>query len=491
MPNIENEKNIDFKIEKREPRNEKEFMKLVDEIGAQIDEEKKDGFGKLDNIDKIPGIKEKEAFVDRKVAYLPDHGEAIFVGDTHGEVQTFEKILNGTKFAERAKRGEDVYLVMLGDYVDRGKHPLENLETILNLKKAFGKRVVMIRGNHDFAYTVMPHEFPNQVEDKFGKKDAYWKVQELFNKLPHTIISKNGLIGMHGGCPSNTSKISALNNIGDEYNDEVYWNDPDPNFNETYLDNGQRGAGKIFGRKAADNFLNKMGGVALVRSHQYDFGGYAAHFDGKVITIFSASLHRVGKPSAIKVDLGSKMPINYKLINVKLEDANGYFQYPKYDGKVMNFENPEKLKTEKKIENIKTINKNIAESRKWVEDNKILLSHDNKILEIARALRKGVNEKSLDSNIVKEIRLIEKQKPLIEIIFDFREKNLLIEDSIALKRFIILQNKLKLLKPEQNKETVEIRKQMIEIKNKRIEIHNKRITYQNERIEYFRKKIKR
>jgi hypothetical protein len=382
--------------------------------------------------------------------------------------------------------------VLLGDYVDRGKHPLENLETIFNLKKAFGKRIVMLRGNHDFKKTVKPHEFPWQVQDKFGRDNAYEKVQKLFDKLPHTVVCKNGLIGMHGGCPSDVNKINELNNTGNDCYDEVYWNDPNPSFDGTYLNNDDRGGvGKIFGRQAVDNFLNKLGGAKLIRSHQYDFGGYDTHFNGKVITIFSASLHRVGKPSAINVDLGSKMPINYKLINVKFEDANGYFQYPKYDGKVMNFEKIPSPKSERIAEDPKSINKNIAESRKWVADNKILLENNKKLLDTARLLRKGVEERKLDSAIAKEIRSIEKHKPLIEIIFEFREKNLLVEDAITLKRIIILKEKLKLLKPEQNKEIAEIKNQMADLRKKRIEISNKRVTYQNERIEYFRKKIKR
>ena len=54
-------------------------------------------------------------------------GQAIFVGDTHGDLEATKSIVR--KYLNSENR-----VVFLGDYVDRGPASAENLNTLLSLK---------------------------------------------------------------------------------------------------------------------------------------------------------------------------------------------------------------------------------------------------------------------------------------------------------------------------------------------------------------------
>jgi|GEM_PF-641113 len=487
MTNIERKGGEEFKIEKREPRNEKEFIDLTMEVGRQIENEKKKGFGKLKNINKIPEIKEKETFTDQNIVYLPNHGEAIFVGDTHGEVQTTERIIKGSRFAERAAKGEDVYMVFLGDYVDRGNNPLENLETLLNLKKAFGERVILLRGNHDFAHKVNPHEFPHQVTSKFSSLNAYNKTQEFFDKLPNTLVSANGVVAMHAGCPSDVASIKDINKGETPFDNEIFWNDPEPAFQGDYLPN-PRGAGKMFGQKALDRFLDQIGARVLVRSHQYDYGGFASHLNNKVITIFSSSLHRVAKPVFYSLNLGAINFEGAKINVMKMEDEKGFFRIPPYDEKVMHFEKERVSAPEPEVTDRKKIEKSIAENRKWVADKTRILTSTQKLLDTARIMRKNPAQK-LNSQLVEKVNNIRGKGPIIEAIFILRENAFNLEYLIAGKKIEILKARDYISKNTEDKNS--IRKSIVELRDKRIKIQKILETYMNEKTKYYQNKIKK
>ena len=73
---------------------------------------------------EVSGILEREP----KLIRLPSHGRAVFVGDTHGDLDATEKVVS------RFLKGSDT-LVFLGDYVDRGSFSRENVDTLLRAKR--------------------------------------------------------------------------------------------------------------------------------------------------------------------------------------------------------------------------------------------------------------------------------------------------------------------------------------------------------------------
>ena len=79
------------------------------------------------------------------------------ISDIHGELEIFNKMLNKINFKKDDK------LIILGDVLDRGKHPIKTLQLIMELKN-----VELIMGNHekmflDFMFT----------EDEFDKRTFY------------------------------------------------------------------------------------------------------------------------------------------------------------------------------------------------------------------------------------------------------------------------------------------------------------------------------
>lgn len=70
----------------------------------------------------------------------------VVVGDIHGQyfdlIHMFEKIID--------PRGlNNLNILFLGDFVDRGQYSIEVLIFLLSLKLNFPKSVFMLRGNHE------------------------------------------------------------------------------------------------------------------------------------------------------------------------------------------------------------------------------------------------------------------------------------------------------------------------------------------------------
>lgn len=85
-----------------------------------------------------------------------------------------------------------------------------------------------------------------------------------------------------------------------------------------------RGAGVIFGVKVVDKFLKTNGIDCIVRAHQLINDGYKLHWDGKLITIWSAPnyCYRCGNIAAI-LELDENLNKGFKKFNAAPEDFKG------------------------------------------------------------------------------------------------------------------------------------------------------------------------
>ena len=166
--------------------NAEEFLGLVKKVSKQIANEN----GTVGNL-KITG---------RLIEAAPV-GEAIVVGDLHGDLRSLVHILEDSKFLNKARSGGDVLLVFLGDYGDRGSHSAEVYYVVLKLKEMFPEKVILMRGNHEGPPDLLacPHDLPAQLKNKFGMKssEAYSKLRELFKHLYTSVIIKNRYLLLH------------------------------------------------------------------------------------------------------------------------------------------------------------------------------------------------------------------------------------------------------------------------------------------------------
>lgn len=213
-----------------------------------------------------------------RVVRLPDKGKAIFVGDTHGDIQATREVLD-TWF----KPGHT--LVFLGDYVDRGPASRENLLLLLEKKLEAPGRIFLLMGNHEaYAFQELrPADFwtgLSKVEKReFGK---------LLGLLPYMAMSRNGLLAVHGVPPalSRSCNVLRVEKIapGSDAWTPLVWGD--------FMEDGSGGAfSRACGRPTFDvayfdQVMSRYGKNVLIRSHQTDFPRVA--FGGRCLTIMSS-----------------------------------------------------------------------------------------------------------------------------------------------------------------------------------------------------------
>ncbi|MHA1301814.1 MAG: metallophosphoesterase [Candidatus Helarchaeota archaeon] len=251
----------------------------------------------IDLCNKVNKILDDEPSLIR----LNDKSEKILIiGDTHGDYNTTNKIVH--KFQTESYDR----LIFLGDYVDRGPKDIQNINFLLNLKIMEPKKLILLRGNHEFPVMNLNYGFVNQVLNYF-KEDAdeiYNKYRETFSKLPYSVQYRKILM-LHGGVPvrmddssytledikkipKNIGKLDDLPDIGQQ----IIWNDPKETIEEDQQ--SYRGIGYFFGLKSFNKFMDENNLEYLVRSHEAFLGGHRLFFDGRLISIFTCSYYQRG-----------------------------------------------------------------------------------------------------------------------------------------------------------------------------------------------------
>lgn len=134
--------------------------------------------------------------------------EVVFHGDFHGDIHSFIKELDDLEEKGYLQPGsfklakDNVYLVFLGDYVDRGFYGSEVIYTLLRLKLANPDKVIMVRGNHEDASFSDMYGFAAELSSKFSTLLRKEQVYRLYEFLPVALYLGSGdnyLQCCHGG----------------------------------------------------------------------------------------------------------------------------------------------------------------------------------------------------------------------------------------------------------------------------------------------------
>jgi len=108
----------------------------------------------------------------------------------------------------------NVFSIFLGDYGDRGEYSKEVYYVILKLKMAFPEQVILMRGNHEGPSDLLasPHDLPLEFQMKFGERweKTYLKIRSLFNCLYNAVVVEKHYLLIHGGLPTQASKVDDL-----------------------------------------------------------------------------------------------------------------------------------------------------------------------------------------------------------------------------------------------------------------------------------------
>jgi len=254
----------------------------------------------IESVEHVTSILEKEdgnlgnLHLKGKLVEVKPVGNALVVGDLHGDLESLIEILERSNILARMDKSSDSILIFLGDYGDRGGYSAETYYTVLKLKALHPEQVVLMRGNHEGPGDLMPspHDLPMQFQARFGEKwaEAYAKTRGLFEHLYNALLVDKRYLMVHGGLPRDLNTIEDLAYLQASHHkrstlEEILWNDPDEAVVETSA--SPRGAGRLFGRNATDRILAKLDVKILIRGHEPCEDGFRINHGGKVLTLFS------------------------------------------------------------------------------------------------------------------------------------------------------------------------------------------------------------
>jgi predicted phosphodiesterase len=234
-----------------------------------------------DLLEKAEGVFEKEP----RLIHLPSQGKVVFVGDTHGDLDASEQVIQ--RYLKKP-----YCIVFLGDYVDRGKDSEENIQYLLELKLEHPEEIFLLTGNHEgfMVKEFYPVYFWSSISTEERKKYGL-----LFSKFPFAASAQNGLLALHGALPDLKS-LEEMDQIelGDENWDRIVWGD----FVENEMDIlGDLWGRPQFGRQYFNRLMERYQKQVLVRSHQPH--APITMFDKRCVTIFTSHAYLPTRTIAI------------------------------------------------------------------------------------------------------------------------------------------------------------------------------------------------
>ena len=271
------------------------------------------GNGRLSNITDVGQLTAGTRILDGHVhVQRSDHpAEIVVLGDLHGCYGCLKGALLQSDFIGRAERYQqdpvnnpDIKLVLLGDYLDRGRYGFEGvLRTALKLLVSFPNHVVLLRGNHEFLVRmdgrivsgVNPAEAVPALTPLVSQ-DLLEAYRHLFEHMPSTLVFDR-ILFVHGGIPRDDT-------FGERYRDLSSLDDSDLRFQMMWSDpieaehvpvKLQRESPRfMFGRNQFRAFMERTGLLAMVRGHESIEPGFKTVFsvgNRQLHTLFSAGGH--------------------------------------------------------------------------------------------------------------------------------------------------------------------------------------------------------
>ncbi len=231
---------------------------------------------------------------------ITDYEELHVIGDLHGDFGTLLDILSSEELLDRLEN-DNIKIIFLGDYVDRGDQQLEVLTAVLYLKSLHPEKIVALRGNHEAPPLLLPypHDFSAILRSIYGTEKGiliYRLFFRLFQRLPVVARIPGKILFLHGGPPSTVLEACSFEeafsvgvpSIDDNVLEEILWNDPIES--NIAVQESPRGAGYMFGKKITEKTLELSGTTYIVRAHEPSYYGYKINHGGKVITLFDAKI---------------------------------------------------------------------------------------------------------------------------------------------------------------------------------------------------------
>lgn len=314
---------------------------LVQQAITQWQRLRATGTGLLAGVSDIGSISAGARFLDGFVHVMrpTERLELVVLGDLHGCYSCLKAALLQSNFIERVwayqwdpKNNPDVKLVLLGDYIDRGRFSFDGvLRAALYLFASMPDHVILLRGNHEWfqwqhnqiTSGVYPAEALSSIAPHVPVEmlEAY---RLLFEHMPTSFVCDRTLF-VHAGIPREDTlaeKFRDLSSLNDpDIRFQMMWSDPAPT-DHIPVDLQRRNPRFPFGQAQFRAFMERAGMHTLIRGHEkIDRGFEILYNNGEhlLLNLFSAggfdnadlpldSSYREVTPMALTVEFGDGPP---------------------------------------------------------------------------------------------------------------------------------------------------------------------------------------
>jgi len=221
----------------------------------------------------------------QQLVELPAKNKVIFVGDTHGDTESSEKVIESYLKPHHK-------IVFLGDYVDHRLDSKGNIDYLLKMRQDNPEQIYLLLGNHE-GFPIVGCK-PCDFWDSLDTNEMQHYAKEL-STLP-LAVSVGSIIALHGALPyvNSSDEINKIEDADTNWMAAV-WGD----FQEIvggYAGTNSRGRPQ-FGRNHFEDIMHKLNKSILIRSHQSN--APKMMYNNKCLTIFTSSAYKRKREIAI------------------------------------------------------------------------------------------------------------------------------------------------------------------------------------------------
>jgi hypothetical protein len=287
-------------------------FQLIRQAMVQWQRQRDAGACQLAGITDVAQLPAGARFLDGFVHVIRPSGplELVVLGDLHGCYSCLKAALLQSGFIERAwahqwdpSRYPDVKLVLLGDYIDRGRFSFDGvLRAALQLFVSMPDHVILLRGNHEWlrwgsgylASGVYPAEALASIVGH-APVEVLEGYRQLFEQMPTSLLCERALL-VHGGIPREDTleRYRDLSSLNDpELRFQMMWSDP-VQVDRVAVEQQRLNPRFTFGREQFRAFMDRVGMTTMVRGHEQIDRGFDVFYDlgdRLLLTLFSAGGH--------------------------------------------------------------------------------------------------------------------------------------------------------------------------------------------------------
>ena len=286
-------------------------LRLLDESEQLWERLRERGTGRLDgksSIEDLGDARFLDGHVQVDVSPEPRNYELVVLGDLHGCYSNLKAAIMQSGFMEKVRlfredpaKHPDVRLILLGDYIDRGRFSYNGvLRAVLKLFATVPEHVHVLRGNHEYYIEyqgriyggVKPAEAINTLATLLPA-EVFQRYLRFFECMPNVLLFDRNVF-VHGGIPRDAllrerwKDLSSLNDPDIRF--QMLWSDPSRA--EFIPDDLQSASARFsFGRRQFRKFMSTVGASLLVRGHEKVNAGLRDHYpdeDIRLLTVFSS-----------------------------------------------------------------------------------------------------------------------------------------------------------------------------------------------------------